>query len=362
MDTSDNLISFDGNGVCCHCHYFDKKILPIWKYRNGKGGELKKIIKKIKEKHIHKKYDVLIGLSGGVDSTYLAYFLRKNTNLRILAVHVDTGWNSPIAVKNIENIVKILKLDLITHVADWKEMKKLQQAFISSGVLNQDTPQDHVIFAATYKIAKQFNIKDYFVGYNIINESILPRNWQGLTAMDSRQIKDIYSIFKKEKILNLPILTYFENKIYYPRIYRLSKIPLLNYIDYDKEEARTIITKNLGWTDYGTKHGESNFTKVFQSVILPRRHNIDKRRAHLTSLILSGKISRSQALFEISQPVFRNKNEMEKEIEYFCTKLDLSIQQFHRFLETPEVPFFKYKNQERLTRFIRSFISLFKKF
>lgn len=360
MDSTDTQITFDANGVCSHCYYFDTKIFPFWKYKNGKGHELKKIIQEIKNKNRHRKYDVLIGLSGGVDSSYLAYFLRKNTDLRILAVHVDTGWNSPIAVKNIENIVKFLNLDLITHVADWKEMKKLQLAFISSGVLNQDTPQDHIIFAATYKIAKRFKIKDYFVGYNIINESILPLNWQGLNAMDSRQITDIYTKYNQKKILKLPILTYFESKLYYPRIYRLSKISLLNFIDYDKDTARNTITKHLEWTDYGTKHGESNFTKVFQSIILPQRHNIDKRRAHFSSLILSGKMSRSYALSEISRPVYRNRREMEFDIEFFCKKLDLSRDGFNKFLETPEVPYFKYKNYEKLTKLIRYFIRLFK--
>lgn len=333
MDTTDPSITFDQEGICSHCHYFRDVRSLDWDRSPGALRCLDSLITDLKTRREGEQYDVMIGLSGGVDSSYLAYFLSHHYDLRILAVHVDGGWNSSQAVNNIENIVKKLNLDLYTHVVDWEEMKSVQVAFLRSGTVNQDTPQDHAYFAALNKVAKKFKIHDFLVGYNLQTESILPKSWQGIPALDSVHFNYICRTFGGFATKRFPRMSFLDQHFYFPLVYKLNKISPLNFIKYNKEEAKRIIVKELGWKDYGVKHGESKFTKFFQSYYLVRKFGYDKRRAHISSLILAAEITREEGLELIQLPLYRNELEMELDLEYVAKKLALSPFELSRLCE-----------------------------
>ena len=353
MDTSDPKIKFDNNGICSHCHYFDKVRKPNWFPTDEGKRKLDEEIERIKQNRKDFQYDCMIGLSGGVDSSYLAYFLKKEYNLRMLAVHVDAGWNSELAVSNIENIVKKLNIDLYTHVVDWKEMKDLQLSFLKSNVVNQDTPQDHAFFAALYYAAEKFEIKDFLVGYNIQTESILPKSWQGLSAMDIIQLNHISKKFGKVKLKKFPKVSFLKQHIYFPYIYKFNKFAPLNYIPYSKDEAKKTIIHELGWRDYGVKHGESKWTKFFQSHLLVKKCGFDKRRAHLSSLILAGEISRNEALAEMKNNVYRSLSEIKDDKEYISKKLGIKVELMDKFINEPSIHYSKYPNSQYLLSILR---------
>ena len=263
----------------------------IW-FPDEKGERmLKANADKIKREEKKKEFDCIIGLSGGVDSSYLVYIAKVKLGLRPLVVHVDCGWNSELAVKNIENIIKSLDLELHTFVVNWEEMKDLQRSFFKASLPDQDIPQDHAIFSALYKFADENNIKYAFNGVNFATESILPVSW-GYQAMDLRHIKSIHNRFGERELKEYPSVNFFQRYIYFNLIKNMKIISPLNYLNYRKNEAIEILTKELGWQYYGGKHHESRFTKFFQSYYLPFKFHFDKRRAHLSSLIVSGQINK----------------------------------------------------------------------
>lgn len=327
MDTTDPLITFDENGYCSNCRSALDLAEKIWFPDEQGEKELKRIFEKIRHEGKGKEFDCIIGLSGGVDSSYLAYIALKN-GLRPLVVHVDCGWNSELAVKNVENIVKKLDLELHTFVVDWEEMKDIQRSFFEASVPDQDIPQDHAIFAALYNFADRNRIKYVLNGYNFSTECIMPPVW-GHQAMDLRQIKHIHSLFGKQKLRNFPTMNFFRRYVYFTLIRRIKIIYPLNYINYRKEEAIEIMKNELGWQYYGGKHCESRFTKFFQSYYLPVKFNIDKRKAHYSSLIISGQMSRNEALEQISMPPYLN---IEEDLEYVAKKLDWTTEEFKQIL------------------------------
>ena len=347
MDTSDRDISFDENGLCSHCSNFDNNIRPGWNPQSSSKAELDAVISEIKVKQKGSKYHCIIGLSGGVDSSYLAYRLRKDyPELRILAVHVDGGWNSEEAVSNIKNIVDCLKIDFITEVISWKEMKDLQIAFLKSGFINQDVPQDHAFFANLNKIAKKNSVHYFLSGSNYSTESILPKSW-GSSAMDSVQLKYISKKFGSLKLKNYHIESVFQRFIINRYIFKLNVIAPLNFYRYVKDEAKSIITKELGWKDYGQKHGESNFTAFYQSYYLPRKFNIDKRRAHLSSLIVAEQISREDALAILDNPEIGH-NQERKLLSYIKDKLELNDGDFKEIMEAKASFYGDFPNERRV--------------
>jgi N-acetyl sugar amidotransferase len=361
MDTTDSNIFFNEQGVCKHCINFDTKILKNWLPNEEGRKKLEQIVEDIKTNGKNKEYDCILGLSGGVDSSYLAYLANKVFGLRLLAVHVDCGWNSETAVKNIENIVKKLNIDLYTCVIDWEEMKDLQVAFLKSGLANQDTPQDHIIFSVLYNYAEKNNIKYVLHGSNYATESVLPDSW-GYSAMDSRQLKDVHRIFGKVKLRKYKTVSFFKYNIYYPYILKMKVIRMLNFLDYNKDEAIKILEQELGWKYYGGKHYESRFTKLFQSYFLPKRFGYDKRRAHLSSLILSGQISRSNALEEINKEPYNDK-ELNEDINFVVKKLGMTKSEFETIMTMPKKTFTDYASNyskfvfiKKLKQFIGKFI------
>lgn len=346
MDTSDPDIRFDDDGVCSWCHKFDAEIAPQW-FPNSEGERrFATIADAIRRESGSREYDCIVGLSGGIDSSYAAYVMRRKWNLRLLAVHVDAGWNSELAVKNIENIVKRLDIDLHTEVIDWEEMRDLQLAFLRSGVPNQDIPQDHVFFAALYRFAVRKGIRYVLSGGNIATESVLPPAW-GHTAMDLRHIHAIHRRFGQVRLRTYPTCSFFDYYVGYPFIHRMRVVRPLNYMPYDKRDALEVLERDLGYRYYGTKHGESRFTKFFQNYWLPTRFGFDKRRAHLASVILSGQVDRKCALAELATPAYPEAALREDKL-FVAKKLGLSVAQIDEICADPLHQHFEYPTNRRL--------------
>jgi N-acetyl sugar amidotransferase len=332
MDTTDPAITFNEKGVCNHC-------LKYKEYEDNsklKGHAAKQFlankVAKIKQDGKGKDYDCIMGISGGVDSSYLAYYATKILGLRVLLFHVDTGWNSELAVKNIENIVKILNLDLHTLVIDWPEMRDLQRSFFKSSVPNCDIPQDHSFIASMYNESKKYGLKHILNGGNMSTESILPTSW-GYDASDWVHIKDIHDRFGEVKLKTYPHIDLFTKSIIYPFIIRLKVHSPLNYIEYNKAETKKFLIENLGWKDYGGKHYESKFTQFFQAHYLPEKFGFDKRLAHLSSLIVSGQMTKSEALVELEKPLY-DADELIADKDYFIKKLNFSPPEWETIMKS----------------------------
>jgi N-acetyl sugar amidotransferase len=344
MDTTDPDIVFDSNGICNHCTDAIERLKhpPYSLPPEEKEAALHQLITDVKKAGKRKRYDCIIGLSGGVDSSYVAYLV-KQWGLRPLAVHVDNGWNSEEGVRNIENICKILDIDLYTNVLDWEEFKDLQLSFLKASTPDSDVPADNAIFETLYRIANQFRIKFILAGYNTSSESILARAWsQGY--FDKRYIKAVYKEYgKKKRLKKIRILSSLKIN-YYKKIKQIQLIKTLDYIDYDKEKAKLFLKENLNWQDYGRKHGESVFTRFFQEYILPKKFGYDKRKAHYSSLIVANQLSREEALEKLKGPLYFSQLDMDNDTSYFCNKLDISISDFEKIIESPCKTIFDYPN------------------
>lgn len=339
MDTTDPLITFDGEGRCNHCRGFETNFRPYWKPNEAGWQELQGKLREIKESGRGKQYDCIIGLSGGVDSSYLAIKVVE-WGLRPLAVHVDAGWNSELAVKNIEQIVSKLNLDLITHVIDWEDMKDLHLAFLRSHVANQDIPQDHAFFAALYGYATRSRIKYVISGTNFATESILPQAW-GYDAMDARHVQAIHDRFGSRPLKNFPLISFWQYYIYFPRILNMQVVAPLNFIDYVKEEAVEVLEREYGWRYYGGKHYESRWTRFYQAHYLPTKFGYDKRKAHLSSLVVSGQMTRDAALAELEKPLYTG-NELAEDMAFVSKKLGLSVHELQAFIDAPPHHYTEY--------------------
>lgn len=356
MDTTDPEIIFDDNGVCNHCKDAEQKLKNGW-FPNEHGKELLETKShEIREYGRNKEYDCIIGVSGGVDSSYLLHLAKVEMKLNPLVVHVDAGWNSEIAVRNIESLVKKLDLDLVTFVVDWDEMRDVQVAFLKSSLANQDVPQDHVFFAKLYEFAIRKRIKYVITGSNLSSESILPASW-GYEAMDSIQLNYIHKKYGELKLKNYPTISYWKYKIYYPYIKKMEIITPLNWIDYDKNKAIDFLIDNYGWRYYGGKHHESKWTKFFQAYFLPQKFGFDKRRAHLSSLIVAGQMARVDALTELQAPLY-DLTELQQDKTYIAKKLGITLQAFESLIRLKNRDFSEYPNYQRRNDF---FVKLKKK-
>lgn len=334
MDTSDPDIKFDEYGFCNHC----TSAISALKNLTFSGDEAKKRlcenIDKIREEGKNNKYDCLIGLSGGVDSSYLAYKC-KEWNLRPLLFHVDGGWNTPQSEHNVQAIADYLGYPLERYVVNWDEMRDLQRAFLLSGVPNQDIPQDHLFFAVLFGIAKKYNISYWLCGFNYISESILPQSWGGY-AMDALHLTTIHQRFGSRELKTYPILPLEDYRRYYLKIGKqdITRIDPLNFMTYNPLAARQELTEKCSWQDYGSKHGESVFTRFFQNYFLPARFGYDKRRAHLSSLIVSQCISREQALAQLEEPLY-NPRQLEEDKSAILSKLGFTEEEFASIMSLP---------------------------
>lgn len=344
MDTTDPDITFNIQGVCNHCKNFDDVTSKRW-FPNEEGiKRLEAIFAKIRAEGKNKEYDCIIGLSGGVDSSYLALIL-KNYSLRPLVVHVDAGWNSELAVHNIEKVVKYCNYDLHTHVMDWEEIRDLQVAYLKAGVANQDVVQDHAFFSSLYHFAVKNKIKYVISGGNIATESVFPKSWHH-AAMDAINLRAIHRKFGRLKLKKYKTISFLSYFFYYPFIKRMTVIRPLNFMPYHKEEAIKILKEKIGYKEYGRKHGESIFTKFFQNYYLPEKFNIDKRKAHLSSQILSGEMTREQAIQELKRPLY-GISELAEDKLYIAKKLSLSEAEFDALIYSKGHNYAEYANWDK---------------
>lgn len=343
MDTTDPEISFDAGGVCNHCHQFDAVIVPAWPSATEGEKILAQTIEKVKAYGAGKPYDCIMGLSGGVDSSYVAVKAAQ-WGLRPLVVHVDAGWNSELAVMNIEQICKRLGFDLVTHVVDWEEMRDMQVAFLKSNVANQDVPQDHAFFAALYGYAEKSGIKYVINGSNFATESILPAAW-GYDAMDATHVKAIHKRFGSRARGEFPVVSFFDLFIKYPLILKMEVLKPLNLIPYSKAEAIQALERDYGWRYYGGKHYESRWTRFFQAYYLPYKFGYDKRKAHLSSLIVSGQMTREEAIEALKEPLY-DPVMLAEDKAFIAKKLGLSLAEFEDLIHQPAHHYSEYPNHQ----------------
>lgn len=342
MDTSDSLIEFDERGYCDHCNNYYNNILPNWHPDEVGTRELNRIVDKIKKAGDGKKYDCIIGLSGGVDSSFLLYYAVEKLGLRPLVLSADTGWNLNVAVENIEKLVKGLKLDLYTEVIDWNEMKDLQLAYFKAQVPYQDTPQDHAIFASLYNYAAKNGIKYVLTGGNYSTECVRePNEWVYLN--DLRQIKDIHKKFGIRPLKNLPLCGMFKYRLYYRYFKGMKVVKPLDLIPYKKADAIALLHDKFGWQPYANKHFESIFTRFYEGYWLVKKFGYDKRRAHYSSLILTGQMSREEALKLLAEPPYDETLAMQ-DMEYVAKKLGLTTDAFLEMMNGENKTFRDYKS------------------
>jgi len=340
---ADPDITFGEDGVCNYYHEY-KEAEKQFVFEGVEGKQkLNSLVEKIKHYGKGRKYDCLIGLSGGVDSSYVAYLV-KQLGIRPLAVHLDNGWNSELAVSNVENIVKTLDLDLYTLVINWEEFKDIQLAYLRASVVDIEVVSDHAIFATMYKLAKEQGISYILSGTNVVTEQIMPPSWL-YKKMDFENLKDIHRQFGKRTLKTYPFFD-FKKYIYYSSLLKLSPISILNYVPYNKAEIKELITKKLGWRDYGGKHYESIFTKFYQAYILPVKFGIDKRKAHLSTLICSGQITREAALTELATPLY-DPEQLALDKEYVLKKLGLSPTEFDDIMNLSPRPHSDFKSDSK---------------
>jgi N-acetyl sugar amidotransferase len=337
LDTNDDInITFDSAGVCKYCN--DYKLKAAVATDPNRGAKLERLLTEIKSCGQKKKYDCLLGVSGGVDSTYVA-LLVKQMGLRPLIVHFDNGWNSELAVKNIENIIQKLGFELYTFVVNWEEFRDMQRAYFKADVVDIEALTDHAIYAVKHKLAKAHGIKYIMSGSNIVTEGILPPHWVH-RKLDWLNIKSIHNKFGEVKRKTYPAYT-FINSMYFKWVYKTRLVNLLDFVEYDKEKAKHTIITELDWKDYGGKHHESLFTRFYQAHILPVKFHIDKRKAHLATLICSGQISKSEALEELKKPLY-DPVKLKEDREFVLKKLGFSNEEFDAYLKRPPVSHFKY--------------------
>ena len=350
MDTSDPNIRFDEKGWCDYCQNFYSNILPNWHTDERATQELFRIVEKIRADGKSRDHDCLIGLSGGVDSSYVTYLTKDKLGLRPMLFHVDAGWNSQEATNNIERLVDGLGLDLYTEVVDWAEMKDLQLAFFKAQVPHIDTPQDHAFFAALYNFAAKNGFKYIITGANYSTECVRePLEWH-YHASDLRQLKDIHQRFGKRPLKTFPTADIFKYKIYYRFVKRVKVVKPLNYVSYIKEKAMQELKDRFGWQTYPYKHYESRFTKFYEGYWLPKKFGYKKHRAHFSSLILTKQMTREEALQKIAQAAY-DEETIAQEFEYIAEKLDLTVSELKAIMKGENKSYRDYKNSMKLISF-----------
>jgi len=343
MDTTDPDIYFDEKGVCSHCYNY-KKTIDSEIYRKKKEtGSLEKMVGEIKKGGREKRYDCIIGVSGGVDSTYTAYMVKK-LGLKPLAVHMDNGWNSELSVSNIEKVLKKLDIDLYTHVLDWNEFKDLQLSFLKSSTPDIEIPTDHALRSVLYFVAVKENVKFIISGRNTATEGGGVAAWsQG--HGDWLYIKSIQKLFGTKplkKFLHYDPIKFF----YYTIIKKIKWIQLLDYLDYNKKTVMSFLEKELGWQNYGGKHYESIYTRFYQGYILPKKFGFNKKRLHLSSLIWSNQISREEALKEMEKNDYPQELQQEDK-NFVVKKLNISNEDFENIMKQPPKSFWDYPSYKK---------------
>jgi len=345
MDTSDPDIVFDENGLSDYYHNFQQTILPSWHTNETALNELMKIADKIKKGKKNRDFDCIIGLSGGLDSSYCAYVAKEIMGLRPLIFHVDAGWNTQQAVENVECLVDGLNLDLYTEVINWEEIKDLQTAFLKSQIPDQDLVQDCAFFSALYQFARKHKINYVLTGGNYSTECCRePEAWGGYPGIDKTLFNDIHKKFGTKLLKTFPLVDILVYKIYYKYVLNMEVFKPLNYVPYLKADAEQLLANKYGWQKFQHKHHESRFTRFYEDYWLPRKFGFEKRRAHFSSLILTGQMTREEALERIAKPEM-SEQFLEKEFEYVAHKLDLSVEQLRDIFNGQNKTYKDYANK-----------------
>lgn len=359
MDTTDPYIIFDERGVCNHCRTFDINFQKIPKEKYNDSPLFWETIDEIKKRTIGKEYNCILGLSGGTDSSFLAY-LCKESGLKPLVVHFDNGWNTEFATRNIENLVNKLSFELYTYVINWEQFKELQLSYFRASVIDLEVPTDHLIFGALFKIAKKYKIHNIISGYNLASEGVMPVSWLYEHKFDRANMKDIHSQFGSGEMNNLPTLGVWQ-RLYYYKFYRFRQYHLLQTFNYNKVEAQKLLAEKFEWKDYGGKHYESVFTRFYQGYFLPVKFGIDKRKAHLSTLICAGQISKKEALLELQKPTYDIQLQ-QQDIEYVCKKWDISRNEFDKVMNSPTRMHNEFKQEQKLEKALNKIIQKIKPF
>ena len=342
MDTTDSKITFDEHGVCDHCRNFDTHIKPYWKPKENDFEGLEKLAAQIRKAGKGREYDCILGLSGGADSSYLAYIAKEVMHLRPLAFVVDTGWNLNVAVENIEKIVKGLNLDMYTEVVNWKEMADFQLSMFKASISSQDFPQDHAIFAGLYNYATKHHIKYVLTGSNNATEFIRPPlEW--IYMNDLRMALDIHDKFGQRELKTFPLCNIWKYRIWYRYFLGMRRRFPLDYIVYDKAQAEELLHEKYGWTKYANKHYENVFTRFFEGYFLPHKFGFDTRKNVLSNEILAGTMTRDEALEILKEPPY-DPEQAELDKAYIAKKLGVSTEEFQRIIEQPNKTPADYKN------------------
>lgn len=352
MDTSDPNISFDSEGLCHYCRNFDAEIKPNWHTDDQGAAELSALAETIKAQGKGKDFDCIIGLSGGLDSSYAVYIAREQMGLRPLLFHVDAGWNTDQAVGNIEKLVDGLGLDLYTEVVNWEAVKRMQVAFLRAGIPDQDLVQDAAFFSGLYKFARQYNIKHIITGSNFSTECCRePEEWGGYLGIDKRLFADIWGRCGDEKGIDaFPLVDILVYKVWYQKVLGMKVHHPLNLVPYVKKDAEDELGHRFGWQRFQHKHHESRFTRFYEDYWLPRRFGFEKRRAHFSSLIMTGQMTREEALDRISKPEM-DEHFLTQEFEYVAHKLGLSVGQLQELFDLPKKTYRDYKNKRWMIGF-----------
>lgn len=345
MDTTDIKITFDENGVCDHCNTYYKDIYPYWNKDKSTDSLITNLANKIKLEGKDKEFDCIIGMSGGVDSSYLTYYAKEVLGLRPLVFHVDAGWNSNEAVNNIERIVDKLNLDLYTEVINWEEMRDLQLAFFKASVPHIDTPQDHAFFATMYKFAHKYKVKYILTGGNYATECIRnPLDWMYYQS-DTRQIKDIHRKFGSAPLKKFPLSNILWHKVYLRYFKNIKVIRPLDYIHYDG--STTLLEERFGYQKYSQKHFESRFTRFYEGYWLPQKFGYDTRKVQFASLILTGQMSREEAITKLKSTAY-DPDTIKHDFEYVANKLEIEVSELQNYMDAPNKSYRDYKSQYKL--------------
>lgn len=347
IDTTVPDIVFDEAGVCNFCRHYDERVERELFCDEAGRARLDQFMARVKRRGEGKPYDCLIGVSGGLDSAYVAYLIKRHYGLRPMAVHLDNGWNSDVAVTNVKKILSALDIDLETHVLDWEEFKDLQVSFLKASIANAEIPTDHAILATLFRTAARHGLTDIITGSNIVTEAIMPEAWM-YDATDWRLIKAVQKRFGVSALKRFPSIRLIDFA-YYIFVRGIRFFPLLNYMPYNKAEARRVLQQELGWQDYGEKHYESVYTRFFQAYLLPRKFGIDKRRAHYSTMILSGQMTRDEALRRMAEPPLPPEL-ADADRDYVIKKLCLSQEEFDAVMALPVKSFANYPNNLRWRR------------
>lgn len=348
MDTSDPHIHFDEQGVCDYCNNFENTIKPSWHTDDKGKAQLQQLAAKIKNEGEGKDFDCIIGLSGGLDSSYAAHMAVNKMGLKPLLYHVDAGWNTDQAVGNIEKLVDGLGLDLYTDVINWQEMKDLQLSFLKSGIPDQDMPQDTAFFSSLYKFARKNRIKYVITGANYSTECCRePEEWGAYPGIDRMLILDIHKKFGNKALKSFPLVDILIYKIVYQRLLGMQIVKPLNMVPFIKKDAEKELNELYGWLPFQHKHHESRFTRFYEDYWMPRKFNFHKRRAHFSSLIMTGQMTRDGALERISKPEM-DEHFLKQEFEYVANKLGVSVKELQDIFDSENKTYRDYKNKRFL--------------